>query len=229
MKSRFAELLSALLAGAALAPANGAGREGGGGAAHRHHRADDRHPRPGRQGHGRRLQHVSRRGQGRVRRRQGEGDRRGLTGKPDTAVTKAKKLILSDKVHMMVGGVLATEGYALAPVSTNDKTVYIASVPAADDLTQRDLTKYPYFIRTGWTSSQPHHPLGAVGLRAGLQEDRRDRGRLCVRPRSRRRLPEGVRGLRRADRPEDLAAVRHQGLRALHSRPSRPTPTRSSR
>ncbi len=39
-------------------------------------------------------------------------------GKPDTAVTKANKLILSDKVHMLVGGVLATTGYALAPVST---------------------------------------------------------------------------------------------------------------
>jgi branched-chain amino acid transport system substrate-binding protein len=80
--------------------------------------------------------------------------------KPDLAVTKAKKLILQDKVHMLVGGVLATEGYALAPVSTNDKTVYIASIPAADDLTQRQLDKYPYFIRTGWTSSQPHHALG---------------------------------------------------------------------
>ena len=31
---------------------------------------------------------------------------------------------------------------------------------AADDLTQRDLAKYPYFIRTGWTSSQPSHPFG---------------------------------------------------------------------
>ena len=36
-------------------------------------------------------------------------------GKPDTGVTKANKLILSDKVHMLVGGVLATTGYALAP------------------------------------------------------------------------------------------------------------------
>ena len=63
--------------------------------------------------------------------------------KPDTAVTKAKKLTLQDKVHIMVGGVLATEGYALAPVSTNDKTVYVASVPAADDLTQRDLNSIP--------------------------------------------------------------------------------------
>jgi branched-chain amino acid transport system substrate-binding protein len=92
------------------------------------------------------------------------------TGKPDTAVTKAKKLILSDKVHMLVGGVLATEGYALAPVSTNDKTVYIASVPAADDLTQRDLPKYPYMIRTGWTSSQPHHALGQWACDQGYKK-----------------------------------------------------------
>jgi branched-chain amino acid transport system substrate-binding protein len=80
--------------------------------------------------------------------------------KPDTAVTKAKKLTLQDKVHILIGGVLATEGYAIAPVSTNDKTVYISSVAASDDLTQRDLPKHPYFIRTGWSSSQPHHALG---------------------------------------------------------------------
>ena len=42
-------------------------------------------------------------------------------GKPDTAVTKAKKLILQDKVHMFVGGLLASTGYALAPVSTAEK------------------------------------------------------------------------------------------------------------
>jgi branched-chain amino acid transport system substrate-binding protein len=92
------------------------------------------------------------------------------TGKPDTAVTKAKKLILSDKVQMMVGGVLATEGYALAPVSTNDKTVYIASVPAADDLTQRDASKHPFLIRTGWSSSQPHHPLGQWACDQGYKK-----------------------------------------------------------
>jgi len=80
--------------------------------------------------------------------------------KPDTAVTRAKKLILQDHVHMLVGGLLASSGYALAPVSTADKTVYIAPVSAADDLTQRDLPKYPYFIRTGWSSSQPSHPFG---------------------------------------------------------------------
>jgi len=90
--------------------------------------------------------------------------------KPDTGVTKAKKLILQDKVHMFVGGVLASTGYALAPVSTADKTVYVSSVPAADDLTQRELGKYPYFIRTGWTSSQPHHALGQWACDQGYKK-----------------------------------------------------------
>jgi branched-chain amino acid transport system substrate-binding protein len=91
------------------------------------------------------------------------------TGKPDTSVTKAKKLVLQDKVHMFVGGLLASTGYALAPVSTSEKTLYIPSIPAADDLTQRQLDKYPYMIRTGWTSSQPTHPLGQWACDQGIK------------------------------------------------------------
>jgi branched-chain amino acid transport system substrate-binding protein len=90
--------------------------------------------------------------------------------KPDTAVTKAKKLILEDHVQLLVGGVLAPEGYALAPVSTAEKTVYIASVPAADDLTQRQLGNYPYFIRTSWSSSQPNHPFGQWACDQGYKK-----------------------------------------------------------
>jgi branched-chain amino acid transport system substrate-binding protein len=82
------------------------------------------------------------------------------TGKPPTAVLKSEKLIRQDKVHMFIGGLLASTGYALAPVSTREKVVYIPSIPAADDLTQRDAAKFPYLVRTSWTSSQPHHPLG---------------------------------------------------------------------
>jgi branched-chain amino acid transport system substrate-binding protein len=91
-------------------------------------------------------------------------------GKPDLAVTKARQLILDEHVDMFVGGVLATEGYALAPVSTEQKTLYIASIPAADDLTQRQLGNYPYFIRTSWTSSQPHHPLGQWACDQGYKK-----------------------------------------------------------
>jgi branched-chain amino acid transport system substrate-binding protein len=81
-------------------------------------------------------------------------------GKTPVAVLKAEKLIREDKVNMFVGGLLASTGYALAPVSSRDKVVYIASIPAADDLTQREVGKYPYVVRTGWTSSQPMHPFG---------------------------------------------------------------------
>jgi branched-chain amino acid transport system substrate-binding protein len=91
-------------------------------------------------------------------------------GKPDTAVTKAKKLILQDKVHMIMGGLLASAGYALAPVSTSEKVVYISPVAAADDLTQRDLSKYPYFIRTGFSSSQPSHPFGQWACEQGYKK-----------------------------------------------------------
>ncbi len=91
-------------------------------------------------------------------------------GKGDAAVAKAKKLVLSDKVHMFIGGVLASTGYALAPVSTAEKTIYIASIPAADDLTQRQASKYPYFLRTGWSSSQPTHPMGKWACEQGYKK-----------------------------------------------------------
>jgi branched-chain amino acid transport system substrate-binding protein len=91
-------------------------------------------------------------------------------GKPDAGVTKAKKLILQDKVHMFIGGLLASTGYALAPISTSEKTLYISSVSSADDLTQRQLSKYPYFVRTSWTSSLPHQPLGQWACDNGFKK-----------------------------------------------------------
>jgi branched-chain amino acid transport system substrate-binding protein len=91
-------------------------------------------------------------------------------GKPPVGVRKAEKLARQDRVHMMVGGLLASTGYAIAPVSTRLKTVYVLSVAAADDLTQRDLNKYPYIVRTSWTSSQPHHPLGKWACENGYKQ-----------------------------------------------------------
>ena len=144
-------------------------------------------------------------------------------GKPDTGVTKANKLILSDKVHMLVGGVLATTGYALAPVATREKMLYIGSIATADDLGQRDFEKYPYMVRPTFVPSQPSHPLGQWACEQGYKRISLHRRRLCLRPRDGRRFPEGVRGLRRQDRAENLAADRHQGFRAVSSRRSRAT------
>jgi len=69
-----------------------------------------------------------------------------------------------------VGGVIAPVGYALAPVSTAEKIVYLPSVPAADDLTQRQLAEFPYLVRTGWTSSQPNHALGQWACDQGYRK-----------------------------------------------------------
>jgi len=81
-------------------------------------------------------------------------------GKPDVDVAKAKKLILQDKINMLVGAVLASSAYALAPVSTEYKMLYMGTVSTADDLVQRQIDKYPYLVLAGWVPSQPNHPLG---------------------------------------------------------------------
>jgi branched-chain amino acid transport system substrate-binding protein len=81
-------------------------------------------------------------------------------GKPDVDVAKAKKLILQDKVDMLVGAVLASSAYALAPISTAEKMLYIGTASTADDLAQRQVDKYPYLVLSGWVPSQPNHPLG---------------------------------------------------------------------
>ena len=81
-------------------------------------------------------------------------------GKPDVDVTKAKKLILQDKVHMLVGALLASSAYALAPVSTQEKTLYIASSATADNIAQRQADQNPYMVLSTWVPSQPNHPLG---------------------------------------------------------------------
>jgi len=78
-------------------------------------------------------------------------------GVPANALTKARKLVEKDRVHVMMIGLLATEGYAVRDYVTRFKAVTLFPVVAADDLTQR--TGSPYIIRTGWASSQPSHPF----------------------------------------------------------------------
>ena len=81
-------------------------------------------------------------------------------GKPDVDVTMAKKLILQDKVDMIVGAVLGSSAYALAPVSNQEKMLFIGTITTADDLAQRQVDKYPYTVFSTWVSSQPNHALG---------------------------------------------------------------------
>ncbi len=77
--------------------------------------------------------------------------------KPAVSLTKARKLVLEDKVNVLAGALLASSCYALAPFVHKEKMPYL-SLCAADDLTQR--RPEPYLIRTSWSSSQNSHPFG---------------------------------------------------------------------
>ena len=79
-------------------------------------------------------------------------------GRPDVALTKLRKIVEHDRVHIVAGVLFGHIGYALAPKVEDYKIPALFTVTAADDLTQR--LKYRWVIRTGWASSQPSHPFG---------------------------------------------------------------------
>jgi branched-chain amino acid transport system substrate-binding protein len=79
-------------------------------------------------------------------------------GDPAQALTKLRKLVENDNVHVVAGGFLASEGYALAPKIDEYRIPTLFPVVSADDLTQRKPVKW--LVRTGWSSSQPNQPFG---------------------------------------------------------------------
>jgi branched-chain amino acid transport system substrate-binding protein len=78
--------------------------------------------------------------------------------RPDVAITKLRKLVEHDKVHVLAGLLFGHIGYAVAPKVEEYRIPMLCTVAASDDLTQR--LKYRWLIRTGWSSSQPSHPFG---------------------------------------------------------------------
>ncbi|MFB0506422.1 MAG: ABC transporter substrate-binding protein [Thermodesulfobacteriota bacterium] len=78
--------------------------------------------------------------------------------KPAVALTKVRKLVEKDAVHVVIGGLMASSGYALMPYADSKKIPAIYAIMASDDLTQRKPGKW--MVRTGWASSQPSHPFG---------------------------------------------------------------------
>ena len=79
-------------------------------------------------------------------------------GNPSTGVTKTRKLVEQDKVHLVTGGLLASTGYAIHPYVEAQKIPTTYPVMASDDLTQRKPARW--VVRTGVTSSQGPHPFG---------------------------------------------------------------------
>jgi branched-chain amino acid transport system substrate-binding protein len=76
---------------------------------------------------------------------------------PATSITKTRKLVEKDGVHMVAGGLVASTGYALVPYIESQGIPMFYPIMANDDLTQRKIPKW--IVRTGWSCSQPHHVL----------------------------------------------------------------------
>ena len=83
---------------------------------------------------------------------------------PAVGLTKARKLIERDRVHLMTGALLSSTGYALAPYIDSVRIPMIYPVVSADDLTQRRASRW--IVRTGWTGSQPNHAFGQYAYRS---------------------------------------------------------------
>ncbi len=79
-------------------------------------------------------------------------------GKPPTGITKARSLVESQGVHLLIGPLSAAVGYAVAPYIDSKKLPALFPIVAAEDITQRK--RSPYIVRVGWSGAQPHHPFG---------------------------------------------------------------------
>lgn len=77
---------------------------------------------------------------------------------PANTLTKARKLVEQDRVHMLAGPLGAASGLALVDYVNGAKVPTIFPIVSADDITQR--RRSTYIVRLGWTSSQVNHPLG---------------------------------------------------------------------
>src|SRR5499433_3696707 len=79
-------------------------------------------------------------------------------GEPGIAITKARKLVESDKVHMLAGIILSNVAYALVPYIEAQGIPTLYPINSADDLTQRKRPKW--LVRTGFSAGGNMHPFG---------------------------------------------------------------------
>lgn len=91
-------------------------------------------------------------------------------GNPDTALQLVDQLVDSYGADIIVGELLANVTLALADRLKDKDVIFMSPIGSADDLTQREVAKYPNFTRAGgWTSSQTSHVLGDWAYEQGYR------------------------------------------------------------
>jgi branched-chain amino acid transport system substrate-binding protein len=80
------------------------------------------------------------------------------TCNPDQALAQARRLVLQEKVHFLVGPLCGHEGPAVAQVSKETGVPLVMDAAGADTVTKWDRT--PTVVRTAVSASQIGHPFG---------------------------------------------------------------------
>src|SRR5437870_10939536 len=79
-------------------------------------------------------------------------------GKPPIALNKARVLVESHGVHVLVGPLATAEAYAVVSYIERQKTPTLSPTVAGEDLTQR--RRSPHVVPTRWSAGQPGPPSG---------------------------------------------------------------------
>ena len=90
------------------------------------------------------------------------------TCKPDEGLTKARKLVERDRVHILGGIICTPVAYALRSYVIEKKTPLIIMNAGADGLTQKQRSEY--IFRSSYANSEGMHALGDWAYRQGYRK-----------------------------------------------------------
>ncbi len=90
------------------------------------------------------------------------------TNKVDEGLTKARKLVERDNVHILAGVIETPIAYAIAPYVTERKVPFLITNAGGDEVTQRRAS--PYVFRANFSNSDSSHPLGEWAYKQGYRE-----------------------------------------------------------
>jgi len=90
------------------------------------------------------------------------------TNKPDEGLTKARKLVERDRVHILTGVLETPVAYALASYVNEKKVPLMINIAGADGLSQKQRSEYVF--RSSFSNSQASHPLGEWAYRQGYRK-----------------------------------------------------------
>ncbi len=88
--------------------------------------------------------------------------------KPDEGLTKARKLVERDQVHLLGGIICTPVAYALRPYVIDKKIPFIVMNAGANELTMK--LRSPYIFRSSFSNSDGSHALGEWLAKQGYRK-----------------------------------------------------------